>query len=72
MSPTSKFQMEPGRCAADVILPAADGLDIPWAEKLNWGLGDLQTILGFEQLAEEGPLWAASEATCGGGSIVGS
>jgi len=43
---------------------AADGRDIPWAEKLNWGLRDLQRILGSEQLEQEGPLWAASEATC--------
>ena len=63
MSPTPKFQLEPGSCA-DVIFLAADGLDILWAEKLNWGLRDLQTILGSEQFAQEGPLWAASEATC--------
>jgi len=61
--PHPKFQLEPGSCA-DVIFLAAGGLDIPWAEKVNWGLMDLQTILGSEQLSQEGPLWAASEATC--------
>jgi hypothetical protein len=55
MSPTSKLQLEPGS-RADVIFLAADGRDIPWAEKLNWGLRDLQTILGSERLAQEGPL----------------
>ena len=62
-SPTSKFQLEPGS-STDVIFLAADGRDIPWAENFNWGLRDLQTILGSEQLAQECALWAASEATC--------
>jgi len=56
--------LEPGSCADVIWLLAADRLDIPWAEKDNWGLMDLQTILGSEQLEQEGPLWAASEATC--------
>lgn len=59
----SRFQLETGS-RADVIFLAADGRDIPWAEKRNWGLRDLQTILGSEQLQQEGPLWADSEATC--------
>ena len=82
--PTPKFQLEAGICS-EVIVLAADVLGVPWAEKDNWGLWICRQYCALNSLhsrvhcgqqvkplAQEGPLWAASEATCTGGSIVGS